>query len=100
MTACLEQGQGPVVAATDYIRLYAEQITPYVPRDYCVLGTDGFGRSDTRAKLRHHFEVNAQHIAYAAVKALVDGGVLTKKALQDAAKRYKIDAKKQNPMTA
>jgi len=100
VTACLEQGQGPVVAATDYIRLYAEQITPYVPRDYCVLGTDGFGRSDTRAKLRHHFEVNAQHIAYAAVKALVDGGVLTKKALQDAAKRYKIDAKKQNPMTA
>lgn len=100
VTDCLAQGEGPVIAATDYIRLYAEQIGPYVPGSYTVLGTDGYGRSDSRPNLRRHFEVDANHIAYTAINALVDEGVLTAKDRVDAAKRYGIDPDKTNPMTA
>ena len=63
---------GPVIAATDYIRAYAEQLRAYIPHHYVVLGTDGFGRSDTRQKLRHFFEVDAKYIVEAALKALAD----------------------------
>ena len=59
---CLADTQGPVIAATDYMRLFAEQIRPLVPRRYVVLGTDGFGRSDTREKLRHFFEVDRHYV--------------------------------------
>ena len=67
---------GPVIAATDYMRAFAEQIRAYVPRRYVVLGTDGFGRSDTREKLRHFFEVDRWYVAVAALKALADEGTI------------------------
>ena len=69
-------GRGPVVAATDYVKLYADQIREFVPGNYTVLGTDGFGRSDTRSKLREFFEVSRNYIVIAALKALADEGRL------------------------
>ena len=75
---CLAGRGGPVIAATDYIKSYADQIRAFVPGHYVVLGTDGFGRSDTRKKLRHFFEVDRFHIAVAALKALSDEGTLGK----------------------
>ena len=75
-TTCLDDTQGPVIAATDYIRAFAEQIRAYVPRRYVVLGTDGFGRSDTREKLRRFFEVDRYYVTVAALKALADEGAL------------------------
>lgn len=100
VTEVLEQGEGPVVAATDYIRWNGEQIRAYVPRAYTVLGTDGFGRSDTRAQLRHHFEVDAKHIAFYAMRALFDEGSITEATLEKAAKAFAIKPKKANPRTA
>lgn len=96
---CLESGEGPVVAATDYVRAYADQIREFVPGDYTVLGTDGFGRSDTRAALRSFFEVDRYHVAYATVSALVKAGDLPKKAAKEALERYQIDPDKPNPAT-
>ena len=72
--SCLADTQGPVIATSDYIRAFAEQIRAFVPRRYVVLGTDGFGRSDTREKLRQFFEVDRHYIAVAALKALADDG--------------------------
>jgi pyruvate dehydrogenase E1 component len=74
----LEKHTGPVIAATDYMKAYAEQIRPFIPkgRTYKVLGTDGFGRSDFRSKLREHFEVNRHYIVVAALKALSDEGTV------------------------
>jgi pyruvate dehydrogenase E1 component len=89
--------EGPVIAATDYMKLYAEQIRASVPRPYVVLGTDGFGRSDTREDLRHFFEVDGKHIAYATVHALAQSGVLDKRALQKALEKLGIDPNKPNP---
>ncbi len=100
VTQCLAQGSGPVIAATDYLRLYPDQIRAYVPRNYICLGTDGYGRSDTRAELRHHFEVDAKHIAYAAMVGLMKEGSIDAKALKYAANKLGIDAKKVDPMTA
>ncbi|STX28760.1 pyruvate dehydrogenase E1 component oxidoreductase protein AceE [Legionella beliardensis] len=91
--------QGPVVAATDYMRLYADQIRPFVPALYKVLGTDGYGRSDTRARLRHFFEVDAKFIALAALEALIEQGSLPKSVLKDALKRYNINPDKLDPAT-
>ena len=71
---CLAPRQGPIIAATDYIRAFAEQIRPHVPRRYVCLGTDGFGRSDYRAALRTFFEVNRHYVVLAALKALADEG--------------------------
>ena len=73
---CLAARQGPVIAATDYMRAFAEQIRPYVPRRYVCLGTDGFGRSDYRVALRKFFEVNRHYVAVAALKSLADEGVM------------------------
>ena len=72
MAQQLDKHSGPVVASTDYMKAYAEQIRPFIPkgRTYKVLGTDGFGRSDFRSKLREHFEVNRHYIVVAALKAL------------------------------
>jgi len=100
VTECLEQGHGPVIAATDYIRLYPDQIRAYVPRSYQCLGKEGFGRSDTRAQLRHHFKVQAKHIAYMAVVALAEEGTVNADEVKSVAKKLGIDAKKCNPMTA
>ncbi|MEA3192107.1 MAG: pyruvate dehydrogenase component, partial [Betaproteobacteria bacterium] len=92
---------GPVVAASDYVKTFADQIRPFVPKErlYRVLGTDGFGRSDSRAKLRHFFEVNRYFVAIAALKALADQGEGKAKAVADAIKKYGIDAEKADPTT-
>jgi pyruvate dehydrogenase E1 component len=87
-----------VIAATDYIRLFAEQIRPFVPRLYTVLGTDGFGRSDTREKLRYFFEVDRYWIAVAALGALADEGVIEAVKVAAAIAKYGLDADKPNPL--
>ncbi len=96
---CMAPRKGPVVAATDYIKSYADQIRPYMPARYKVLGTDGFGRSDTRKKLRHFFEVDRYYVAVAALKALADEGAINAKEVSKAIKRYRIDPDKPNPVT-
>ncbi len=95
---CLQNQQGPVIAATDYMKSFADQIREFVKEDYHTLGTDGFGRSDTRVQLRHFFEVDRFHIAYTAVYALVRKGELDHKVLKSAAKKYGIDKNKPNPV--
>lgn len=98
VAACLEQHAGPVIAATDYMRLVAEQIRPALSgREYYVLGTDGYGRSDTRAALRDFFEVDAKMIVYTALKALADRGEFDKTALNKAIQSLKIDTKRIDP---
>jgi pyruvate dehydrogenase E1 component len=99
---CLDKRPaGPVVAASDYIKTFADQIRPFMPKDrvYRVLGTDGFGRSDSRAKLRHFFEVNRYFVTIAALKALADQGEGKPKAVADAIKKYGIDPEKADPTT-
>ncbi|HEX6793701.1 MAG TPA: pyruvate dehydrogenase (acetyl-transferring), homodimeric type [Casimicrobiaceae bacterium] len=96
---CLAPTAGPVIAATDYVRTFAEQIRPYVPRRYVVLGTDGYGRSDTREKLRHFFEVDRYYVTLAALKALADDGALPASKVADAMKKYGIDPAKPAPWT-
>jgi pyruvate dehydrogenase E1 component len=89
---------GPVVAATDYVKAYADQIRPFVPRRYWVLGTDGFGRSDYRRKLRAHFEVDRRYVALAALSALAADGAVPAKAAAEAIERYGIDPDKPDPV--
>ncbi|TAJ83448.1 MAG: pyruvate dehydrogenase (acetyl-transferring), homodimeric type [Gallionellaceae bacterium] len=91
--------QTPVIAATDYIRSYADQIRPYVKAQYKTLGTDGFGRSDTRKKLRGFFEVDRHYVAIAALKALADAGTIAASEVTKAIKLYKINPDKPNPTT-
>jgi pyruvate dehydrogenase E1 component len=95
----LQGREGPGVAATDYVRTFAEQIRPFVGRRYVTLGTDGFGRSDFRRKLREFFEVNRHYVALAALKALADEGTIPPKTVADAIKKYGIDPEKPNPIT-
>jgi len=97
---CLEGQQGPVIAATDYVQSYADQIRKWVPQRFEVLGTDGFGRSDTRAQLRKHFEVNSYHVVVAALKALADEEVLPATKVAEAIAKYGIDPEKPNPLYA
>lgn len=94
----LGKGTGPIIAATDYVKLYSEQLREFMPRRYVCLGTDGFGRSDTRAKLREHFEVDRFHIAYHAIKALYDEGALKLDEVKKARKLYNVDPKKIDPL--
>jgi pyruvate dehydrogenase E1 component len=96
---CLAATTGPIVAATDYVRTFAEQIRPWVPRRYCVLGTDGFGRSDTREKLRSFFEVDRFYVTVAALKALADDGALPASKAAEAVKKYGLDPSKPAPWT-
>ena len=96
---CLNDTRGPVIAATDYVRLYSEQIRPFVNRRYVTLGTDGFGRSDTREKLRHFFEVNRYWVTLAALKALADDGEIDRSKVAEAILKYGIDVNKPNPMS-
>jgi len=98
VTQCLEGRTGPVIAATDYVRAFADQIRAFVPARYTVLGTDGFGRSDTRANLRRFFEVDRYYIAHAAISALAAEGKMNAKDVARAIKQYKIDAEKVNPV--
>jgi len=97
--ACLNDTAGPVIAATDYMRAYAEQIRAFVGRRYVVLGTDGYGRSDTREKLRRFFEVDRYYVAVAALKALADEGALPASKAADAMKKYGLDPAKPAPWT-
>jgi pyruvate dehydrogenase E1 component len=97
---CLEKHEGPIVAATDYMKLFADQVRAFLPgRAYSVLGTDGFGRSDTRKKLRHFFEVDRYYITVAALKALAEQKALPASMVSDAIKKYGIDPEKPNPAT-
>ena len=96
---CLNSTRGPIIAATDYVRQYAEQIRPFLNRRYVTLGTDGFGRSDTRKALRYFFEVDRHWIVVAALKALADDGVIEPRKVAEAIARYGIDSNKPNPLT-
>ena len=97
---CLKDRQGPVVAATDYMKAFADQIRPFVHARYMVLGTDGFGRSDTREKLRRFFEVDRRHVAVAALKALADTTEsISPKKVTEAIRKYGIDTESPNPAT-
>jgi pyruvate dehydrogenase E1 component len=94
---CLGPRQGPVIAASDYMRAFPEQIRPHVPRRYVCLGTDGFGRSDYRVALRKFFEVNRHYIAVAALKSLADEGAISMIQVETAIKKYRIDRDKPAP---
>jgi pyruvate dehydrogenase E1 component len=101
VTASLQGSSGPIVAASDYMRAFAEQIRAFVPkgRNYKVLGTDGFGRSDTRAKLREFFEVNRCYVTVAALKALAEDGAIEASVVAQAIAKYGIEPNKPNPVT-
>ena len=101
ITASLQGTSGPVVVATDYMRTFAEQVRAFIPRErtYKVLGTDGFGRSDSRAKLREFFEVNRYFVTIAALKALADEGALSTAVVAQAIAKYEINPDKPNPVT-
>jgi pyruvate dehydrogenase E1 component len=97
---CLKDTKGPIIAATDYMKIYADQIRNFIQdRPYTVLGTDGFGRSDTRQKLRKHFEVNRYYVAVAALKTLADDKQIPASKVTEAIKKYKLDPEKPNPVT-
>ncbi|MCE8042849.1 pyruvate dehydrogenase (acetyl-transferring), homodimeric type [Halomonas daqingensis] len=100
VTRCLEGRKGPAIASTDYMRLFADQVRAWVPTDYHVLGTDGYGRSDTREKLRHFFEVDRYFVVVASLKALAERGELDRKVVAEAIKKYGIDPNKPNPLTS
>ena len=93
--------QGPIVAATDYMRLFSDQVRPYIPqgRRYITLGTDGFGRSDTRAKLREFFEVDRRYVVVAALRGLADDVVIKMSVVEDAIKKYGINPTRPSPMS-
>jgi pyruvate dehydrogenase E1 component len=107
VTKQLSQTSGPVVASTDYVKALPEQIRAYIPkgpkglhRSYKVLGTDGFGRSDFRYRLREHFEINRHYIVVAALKSLAEEGALPLAKVAEAIAKYGIDADKINPLYA
>ncbi|NWG75691.1 MAG: pyruvate dehydrogenase (acetyl-transferring), homodimeric type, partial [Rubrivivax sp.] len=94
------RGEAPVIASTDYIRMFSEQIRPYVPGRYRTLGTDGFGRSDYRRRLRRHFEVDRHFVAVSALKALAEENKVPSAKVSEALRKYGIDPDKPNPVTA
>lgn len=100
LSKCLGKTKGPIIASTDYIHNYSNQLHKYMPREFYVLGTDGFGRSDTRPKLRAHFEVDRYHIAYQAIYALYKDKKLKLEDVKAARKKYKIKPNKINPLHA
>jgi pyruvate dehydrogenase E1 component len=97
--ACLDGHAGPVVASTDYMRVFADQVRGYIPRRYITLGTDGFGRSDYRIKLRRFFEVNRYYVVVAALKALADEGEIKAEKVDEAIKKYGLDPERPDPWT-
>jgi len=96
---CLKDTKGPIIAATDYVRTYPNQIRFCINRPYYVLGTDGFGRSDTRKNLRHFFEVNPYYITLMALKSLADAGTIATTKVSEAITKYNLDINKPNPIT-
>ncbi|MCB1663562.1 MAG: pyruvate dehydrogenase (acetyl-transferring), homodimeric type, partial [Pseudomonadales bacterium] len=99
VTQCFADREGPVIAATDYMKNYADQIRAYVPKTYRVLGTDGFGRSDSRQKLRHFFEVDRYFITIAALQSLLKEGKVDAEVVSSALTKFGIDPNKSNPVT-
>ena len=89
----------PIIASTDYMKSFAEQIAVFLPNKFVALGTDGFGRSDSREALRDFFEVDRRYVVVAALKALSDEGKLPAAKVAEAVKKYKLDANKPNPVT-
>ena len=100
LTRQLQDGVGPVVVATDYVKAYSDQLREFVPGRYVVLGTDGYGRSDTRSKLRQFFEVSREFIVIAALKALADEGQLAAEQVAQAMRSLGVMADKKNPFTS
>ena len=96
---CLKDAKGPVIASTDYMKSYAEQIATFIPNKFVALGTDGYGRSDSREALRDFFEVDKHYIVVAALKALADEGKLPAAKVAEAVKKYKLNPNKPNPVT-
>ena len=96
---CLKDSTGPVVAATDYMKIFADQIREFVPGRYKVLGTDGFGRSDTREKLRQFFEVDRYYVTIATLQALAEDGKISTEIVAQAIRKFGIDPDKPNPVT-
>jgi len=96
---CLEGHEGPAVASTDYMRAFPDQIRPYLDRTFAVLGTDGYGRSDTRENLRRFFEIDRHYVTLAALKALADDGVIKPDQVSKAIAKYNIDIDAPNPST-
>lgn len=99
VTKALKGRKGPVIASSDYMKNYANQIRSWVPGSYTVLGADGFGRSDSRKKLRHFFEVDRYWVTVAALKALADDGVIPAADVTKAIKQFGLDTDKPNPVT-
>jgi pyruvate dehydrogenase E1 component len=95
---CFADRPGPYIAATDYMKIVADQIQRWVPGRYVSLGTDGFGRSDDRKALRQHFEVDKRYIAVTALKALADDGVLDQETVAGAIEKYGIDPDREDPV--
>jgi pyruvate dehydrogenase E1 component len=98
--SCLKDRQGPFVAATDYMRAVADQIRKWVPGSYTVLGTDGYGRSDSRSALRHHFEVDRRFVVLAVLRALADEGQLPPETVTRAIEELGIDTLKISPLNS
>lgn len=96
---CLKDRAGPVIASTDYIKLYTEQLREFMPANYITLGTDGFGRSDSRENLRSFFEVDRYHVVIAALTGLLREGAVTAKVVKDAIKKYNIDPERLDPVS-
>jgi len=99
LTAQLEGHDGPVVVATDYMKAHAEQLRQFIPRPFMVLGTDGYGRSDTRQRLRRFFEVSREYVVLAALRALADEGAVKTAVVVDAMQALGISADKIDPLT-
>jgi pyruvate dehydrogenase E1 component len=95
----LQKAEGPIIASTDYMKSFAEQIAVFLPHKFVALGTDGFGRSDSREKLRHFFEVDRHYVVVATLKALSDEGKIKSSVVTDAIKKFKLDPNKPNPVT-
>src|SRR4029077_9053017 len=95
VTQCVaSRGEAPIIASTDYMKLFADQIRPFVPGTYRVLGTDGFGRSDYRKKLRHHFEVDRHFVTVAALKGLADENKVPSSKIVEAITKFGINPEK------
>ena len=99
ITKCLEHTKGPVVAVSDYVKLVAEQISPFISGSFTALGTDGFGRSEAREDLRRFFEIDRYYIILAALNTLAQDGQIQLDEVKKAIKKYKIDTEKPNPKT-
>ena len=97
LESCMADTRGPVIAATDYMKNYADQVREYIGRRYTVLGTDGFGRSDTRERLRHFFEVDRYFVALAALDSLVKENIIDSSIVTRAIEKFGIDPEKPDP---